>query len=263
MIFSSKDNLEKSNIKLFSIFILVIHLNSCSSIFSMLEDNGDQNSTLKTIEEKCVNVETSAIAMEKKNIQDRNAKGLSEIARALEACRTEIESSLQPFYNSSMELKTKVNEPDQAKIKLDGNEKSLKEVYLGVLSYEKRLLSLPLDVCMERLGNLSSKGSGGNWEPYVVSTTDWQGSDCVLTKDDAFIPDSIPADVKSKIQSSCTGALIGVTEPKLEALSVNTAKRWSTLRCQKPKERKTGASFLKIPKVDERCETCKRWVNSP
>jgi dsDNA-specific endonuclease/ATPase MutS2 len=96
MIFSSKDNLEKSNIKLFSIFILVIHLNSCSSIFSMLEDNGDQNSTLKTIEEKCVNVETSAIAMEKKNIQDRSAKGLSEIARALEACRTEIESSLQP-----------------------------------------------------------------------------------------------------------------------------------------------------------------------
>ena len=66
MIFSSKENLENSNIKLFSIFILVIHLNSCITIFSMLEDNGDQNSTVKTIEEKCVNVESSASYGEKK-----------------------------------------------------------------------------------------------------------------------------------------------------------------------------------------------------
>lgn len=263
MIFSSKVILEKSIINFFFVFILVVHFNSCTTILSMLEDNGDQNSTVKSIEEKCINVENSAVAMEKKNIQDRSAKGLSEIARALEACKTEIESSLQPYYNSSMELTTKVNEPDQVKIKIDGNEKSLKEVYLGVLSSEKKLLSLPLDVCIERLGNLTSKGSGGNWEPYVLSTTDWQGADCVLAKDNAFIPDSIPADIKSKIQSSCTGAIIEVTEPKLEALSVNTAKRWSTLRCQKPKERKTGASFLKLSKVDERCEACKRWVNSP
>lgn len=39
-----------------------------------------------------------------------------------------------------------------------------------------------------------------------MTAIDWQGADCDLTKEDAFSPDSIPIDVKSKIQSSCMGA---------------------------------------------------------
>ncbi len=236
---------------------------SCGTMMSMIDDaqnDEKEQAIIEKIQNDCQNADEKAFAYEKQSPGERTVEALSAASRSLSICRERIESSLQPYFSGSLNKKvTDISKPDEAKLELDGKTRSIKEVYRTMLAREKKLTTLPLDLCMERRGNFTAKGFGGNWEPYVLTMTDWKGADCKLTQADAYITSSISSSEKAHLQKICPGAVIRSSDIEMERQGVNLAKKWSRVWCQKSKERKTGVAFLELPKVDERCEACKRW----
>jgi hypothetical protein len=262
-LFSKKGN----RVKFASVILLVstmTTLTGCGGLTSLVDGGNEQEQeALESIRAQCENSEKSALSYQNQNPKERTVTALSEASRSLETCRNSIESALQPYLSGETNtLVTTISNPDEAKIELGGKSKTLKQVFQHTLNLEKKLATLPIDVCMERNGELSAKGYGSTWEPYVLRLTDWRGANCIYSDSDFYLTSSISSSDKSRIQNACSGAVIRAADVKIEVIGLNLAKRWSSVRCQKPKETKTGIAFLSKPKVDERCVACVKWAKA-
>lgn len=269
----TKFNSKRAVFLAFSALVITGLLSSCSTLIKMMgvEDPRQEalDYRLEKIHQACKEGHGEARSYEAKDPESRQvgdameAGSLKSTIRNLELCRETIAESASATLTDSAGDKIQVVEDvNTVRIELNGSNPTLVQAYRETFELEKKLISLPIDTCMQKDGNLSQKGFGGTWEPLKLSLSEWSGGQCRGNDPTSWsISSDVPRDIADQIKRSCPNAAIHVPDFGLEPLSPQLARKWSTVLCQQAKTRKTGAAALSQPNTGN-CEPCKKWITA-